>query len=380
RAKEEEGRTLIQRSPMRAHLVFAACASVCVAACATTSNPPPQSSPPADRNPQLSEPVSPRTASPAEYQQLFDSVGDRCYAGDRFPTSALLQLVRFNYTRTSVQRRSRQISDADNLSMLGDIEVAKFKGSDLIVVGPPASEAGGLRPEDWYAAFHALTDDGGPGVTIDPGPNPELMSVRFFGGIENTALGNTFFEADRALKLMATGFDNTNCSRWSELPRGVRTELDLMGDEVAAGEGIPGAGQWHRFWSEPNEQPLETEGNSLSIPLERLIAKDESIPAGRPSPKSATQFAHAITSEFSHLQSDIPAFAELQRDAALVMLAKWVRDKQLPVEEDWLTGDAPRRPTPSTTPGVTVMRARVTDRFYLRYGIHGGVDFQRSNR
>ena len=36
-------------------------------------------------------------------------------------------------------------------------------------------------------------------------------------------------------------------------------------------------------FAEPNENPIETEGSAVRIPKDRLIVKDESVPAGLPS-------------------------------------------------------------------------------------------------
>jgi len=250
--------------------------------------------------------VSPPPAT--NYQGLFDSVGDRCYPGDQFPTSVtarggsngalqplnLLSVgnpIRLGYQRgysglgigffqTAPQNPSvgtvrRGVSSAEDLSLLSDIEFAKLKNGELIVVGAVATPGHAFRPSDCYAVFHSIAGTEAPGVTIDPGPDPRLMQVRYFGGIQQTAMGNTFFEADRTLKLLSTGFDNTTCALWPERPRDIATELDLIGTEIGGGSNpIPGEGRWHRFWFEPKDAPIETEGSTIRIPKDRLVVQD----------------------------------------------------------------------------------------------------------
>ena len=67
--------------------------------------------------------------------------------------------------------KKRAVSSAEDLSLLSDIEFAKFKDGELIVVGPPATESQAFRTDDWYVVFLAIAGTEVPGVTIDPGPN-----------------------------------------------------------------------------------------------------------------------------------------------------------------------------------------------------------------
>src|SRR5665647_3819522 len=47
--------------------------------------------------------------------------------------------------------------------------------------------------------------------------------------------GNTFFQADRTLKLFSTAYDNLTCKVWPERPENVPTELDLITAEMGDG-------------------------------------------------------------------------------------------------------------------------------------------------
>lgn len=350
-----------------------------------------------------------------DYESLLRVLGDRCYPGDSDPRLAtvtdgldrplpdgeasprltgrlqsLLAGVRkpliaasasafAQLTNAGKQRTS--ISAVEDLALLSDIVSVVAENDGLVVIGPPARGSDRFRPDDWYVVFRAIAGTEAPGVSIDPGPNPTQMQVRYFGNIQKTDLGTTFFEADRTLKILSTGFDNLTCSPWPDRPSNIPTEIDLIDDEIASGETASSAeGRWHRFWFEPSDNELQVEGSSLLIPEDRLVVKDESIPAGMPGRRSAREFAAAITTGFHALGERVPAFRDLQRDAALVMLAKWVRDKELVLDEQWFGNSPAAATTADATPSITVLRAKTTDRLYLRFGIHGGVDFQKPNR
>ena len=49
-----------------------------------------------------------------------------------------------------------------------------------------------------------------PGVSIgtERSPNPNTVTVRYDGALENTAFGHTLYEADRILKGLTLGVDN----------------------------------------------------------------------------------------------------------------------------------------------------------------------------
>lgn len=348
------------------------------------------------------------------YQELFDSLGDRCYMSgqssawaasehsnvitsyngktgsrwtdlfSRFPLLGLSQYseaLQSQEVQQATRPRKRAISSVDDLALLSDIEMARFKDNELILIGPSAQEGHGFRPDDWYVAFRAIATTEAPGVSIDPGPNPKLMQVRYFGGVQQTQMGNTLFEADRTLKILSTGYDNLTCGFWSSRPANIPSELDLISNEIGDGSvEMEGQHHWHRFWFEPSDDPIETEGLTARFPNHRLIVKDEPIPPNSPSSRSSREFAAGISGAFLKLGEMVRAFEDLQREAALVMLAKWMRDKQIPADDDWVKGTPSQASTPESTPSITVMRAKLVDQLYLRYGITGGVDFQKGNR
>lgn len=342
-------------------------------------------------------------------------LGDRCYPSNQAPTESelsrfadptyyrpsldvkpRLQVVRPSRESKMVQHgvfypfsyfQKRAISDVENLDLISDIVMAGFKNKELIVIGPKAPVDEGFQLNDWYAVFRSLAGTEAPGVSIDPGPDQGLMQVRFFGGIENTDLGFIFFEADLQLKNLSSGFDNYTCEGWSGFEE-VPFELELMEEEIDTGNGPnEGDGRWHRYWLEMSGSPVETNGLIARFPQKRLVVKEETVPAGGKSRESSRRFASLLSERFlevakgnSFARGNL-AFEGLQRGAALVMLAKWIRDKQIPVDESWIKGSPSWVETPTTTPSITVLRTkRLSEERFLSLGVQGGIDLQKDNR
>jgi hypothetical protein len=279
-------------------------------------------------------------------------------------------------------RPRKAIRDLAALERLADIEVVRFtkETAELLVIGPAAAPGQGLRFDDWRVVLRAIVLQGPPGVSIDPGPTPERMLVRYFGGIERTALGAVFFEADRLLKTLSSGFDNRTCTRVALGGPAMPTTLDLMAAEVRQARVLT-APRWHRYWFEPAEASVEVseDGLALRVPTQRLVVKEEALSPGDGSPGSAREFATLVSHHFLDLATRLPAFADLHRQAALVQLAKWMVDKGIPVDQWWLERAPAGVATPQTTPSITVLKTTLADDTYVQVGIYGGVDFQKPN-
>ena len=343
-----------------------------------------------------------------KWDQLASNLGDKCESsisvGARFSTSrfelrnSILagavggreipddpSFVLASYSQSAPQgTRRAKIHDLENLAFLEDIEVAQYRAakSELLIIGPSARGASGIRPDDFLTAFRAVSAGTAPGVSIDPTGDVRIMKVRYFGGVERSRLGAALFEADRLLKLMSTGFDNLDCSRWSQMPFGLRSELDLLStDFQARGREALGQTSWHRFWFEYNDNPVGREDSktAIEIPVDRLAVNEQSVPAGSPSPPSARQFAAALTGRFLQLSESIESFRDVRRAAGLTSLAKWFVDRQVAVDREWLATIPTAVPTPESTPRVTVTRSSLDGDYIRQIGIEGGVDFQKPN-
>lgn len=371
-------------------IVFAACAPA-QSVPATSAKPTVSREDPPHESP-VTPAVSRQETADARMRRLLGNLGERCISGDgtgtprldvapQGLTSSELASLSHSQGATTTQASPRDtaaINDLTALAELADIDIAQYRPStrELFLLGPASQGGDGLRFDDWIAAVRAVGVVGFPGVSIDPGNDASLMQVRYFGGIENHHMGANFFEADRTLKMLSTGYDNRNCLKWADRPTSVPTELDLMDEEIRGFAGLADRG-WHRYWFEASDEKLQEEGTTVRFPTRRLVIKSESVPAGRES-ATARAFAQALSSNFPDIMERIPSFRELHREAVLVSLAKWMLDRHIPVDREWI-GSTSTGPTPRNTPSITVLHSSVMDRVYLEYGIHGGVDFQKPN-
>ena len=284
-------------------------------------------------------------------------------------------------TRPPSPQKLKAVRDLTLLNQLADVEAVRFvkrPRPELILIGPAAEEGQGLQYDDWLTMLRALGQYGPPGVSIDPGPNPDDMIVHYFGGIDDTHLGSVFFEADRTLKLLSTGYDNLNCSKVSLLPAGSPSELELLEQEFAKTRSTPAG--WHRFWFDLTKDEVEVSPDNLTarIPSRRLFVDEQAIGPSGASLRSGKAFADQVSNLFLDLGTKIPAFAELQQQAGLWRVAKWIADKQIPIDLRWLEAAPDSVATAKATPTITVARSSIIGSSYLRVGIFGGVDFRRS--
>lgn len=320
-----------------------------------------------------------------EFTRALRLLGDNCFspvdADAAFEPGLHLATPRIYRLRAPMVMRladpHRVVSPLENLASLEDIEGARYRParSELVVIGPPAPAPGnGIPYNDWLTVFRAISGAGVIGVSIDPGPDSNEMQVRYLGGIDGTHVGDVLFEADRTMKIMSTGFDNDTCEKWPAMPDVIQTELDLI--SLEAGSASSRRDGWHRFWFMPSEQAVHASATTVRIPDQRVVVKEESVPAGQPSPPSAVQFASEITNNFLPLRDSISSFADLHRIAGLVVLAQWMLEKHIPVDRAWIKTKAASAYTPQVTRRVAVIRGTLQDHVFSALRLEGGVDFQ----
>jgi hypothetical protein len=278
-------------------------------------------------------------------------------------------------------RPRKAIRDLAALEQLADLEVVRYsrETGELLLIGPAAASGQALRVDDWLVVVRAMVLQGAPGVSIDPGPTPDWMVVRYIGGIEQTAVGATFFSADWWLKVLSTGFDNRTCTRVT-LDLALPTEPELHAIAMRQ-QHTGGRSQWHRLWFEPAPTSVEVseDGLAMRLPAQRLIVQEEALSGQGGSWSSARDFAQRVSRALPELTTRIPAVAELHRQAALVQLVKWMIDKEIPLDQRWLEGTPGKVATPQTTPGITVIKTLRDNATVMQVGIYGGVDFHKPN-
>jgi RHS repeat-associated protein len=245
------------------------------------------------------------------------------------------------------------------LGELGDISGAAWDAAagQLVLFGPeknvllPPMSADDVVAA-WRAVFQHPGDD--PGVTIGTVPPPPGFAgeqgVAYFAGIENTHLGWSLFDADRALKSYIMGKDNvTGAPIVSQVP-GYQSVLD----RVAASAGGPAAIE-HRLWFVPDsftlaQAPGDPETMLFVESSMKLLTESKYLGQAAENPEAAA-FAQHFTESFDLFALERPAFDEMRRAARIVSVLRWMRDEGIPLDREWFDRyELPEWETPLHTP------------------------------
>ncbi len=237
------------------------------------------------------------------------------------------------------------------------------KSGRLILVGDRRTTLPPMRADVLAAALRAVYSDSPhePGMTIDPNPgNPHspVMLVIFFGNTENTRLGWVMFEADRVMKGYSIGRDNITRASIQSRINGYRSVTSM---ELADPKGD--SGLWSRFWLVPEAVTarVSDHGDAIAFDPIRMRVKTETmrwaggrlVPAGGVIDEHAEEFARHFTQHYEDYAAESPIYSELRQVTAAVAIAKWMKQRGVPV--DWnqnriFAGDP--YPTPTTTPAA----------------------------
>jgi hypothetical protein len=270
-----------------------------------------------------------------------------------------------------------------NLEELAALEGAVIDPGtgQLLLVGKPGWGTM-LDMDDFKVALQLIYEGEFPAVSIDPTKdNPNVMSVRYFGDIEDTHLGFVLYEADRMLKIYSMGKDNISGESVTSGVPGYKDELELASGAQDTDEPV-----WHRMWFEPAEltsdAPVEA-GNQRSISLSNLgvtvkteyVSIDGSPIPGEGSDPAAEQFVTHFNDNFAAFAAERPVLQELVQVRRWLYLARWLRDAGMPVDQSWLSEEVEKVETPETTPRTSAER----DLGSYRLMLGGGVDFSQEN-
>ncbi len=201
--------------------------------------------------------------------------------------------------------------------------------ADWILIGERNTNTPPITLDDFAVAVraHFLFGPKDPGVTINPRGSMDgatVQDVLFFGGIENTAFGQTCYEADWLMKRIGMKLE--------VLPvDGLKTYFDLVGAESRNSSGTQIGS---RFWYRPalNKVNFVRGVNGLSfleqfrsgIFTEVLFArvggeKVENLAAFYDRPSE--EFAHSFEQNYQQISVERPIFARLESLTKLAALA-----------------------------------------------------------
>jgi tetratricopeptide (TPR) repeat protein/peptidoglycan hydrolase-like protein with peptidoglycan-binding domain len=243
---------------------------------------------------------------------------------------------------------------------------------DLILVGAREAGRAPLSLDDLVVALRArLVNGAWPLVSIDPLPNGKRQRVRFEGGIEDTAFGQSLFEADYRLKEMVMGLVDSGVV-------GVRSVWDRKTTKSTSGAESKIAS---RFWFYPTTpQVVVREGVSVirglqvavfTEVLSATIAGSEMEDLHDFHDPVTDAFAAEVSTHFEALAVVHPSFNRLRGLQELVGLS--VASEQLGSRPDlsWWLNDYPL-PEVVTPREIDLVRREHQDARSL-YILEGGV-------
>jgi hypothetical protein len=261
---------------------------------------------------------------------------------------------------------------------MNDIRAVAYdaKAKRLFLIGESNRKLPNFRLDDLAVALK-VPGDGFPGVSIEGPIQDGRMTVRYYGGTENTHFGQVMFEADRLLKSLSMGRDNVTKEILRPRVRGYESELRRF--QSMGGAQRPKA--WHRYWFRPAliSMTESDDGQAMRFDNVKIEVKTEYVPPipEEESEPAAEAFAQHFTEHFDEFAAQYPVFAELRELAKVAALAQWIKENGIPVES--LNPDAaviPEAETPKTTPIGYNQAFSLLPEGLWKHQMEGGVTFR----
>jgi hypothetical protein len=269
------------------------------------------------------------------------------------------------------------------LAGMMDVAGVAYEGStrEIVLFGPSTEgRRSPLNADDWVVAFQSIYAGEDPAVSIDPGPDPSIMQVRYFGPVENTHLGHVMFEADRLLKVLSSGFDNLTCARVQLSTPSFKTKLALLSENLAGARHDV----WERLWFVPRKMVVqegakEHRARFLDVPVEIRREVVGGIGPSESIESASRQFVAFLNDHYDRLAGEQPILGELRHVAKFVAIARWFADRSLMIDEPWVGYHVPGVATPTTTPANTAVWRAPIGSSIVTLGVYGGVDLSSPN-
>jgi len=272
----------------------------------------------------------------------------------------------------------------------------------LVLLGDGDPALPGLRAEYLAAALLCVyaPDARDPSFSLDPAdpkdPNGPWMRAKYYmpRAIRRTDFARVMYEADWLLKQYCFGrqvkygewlakgwkvnktegvgveqYVSGKARKFTLVDRrcrvkGFRDILDI-GLARPAGQGA-GAGVRARMWIESDKMPLRRAGNAFRFDGVTMVVKAKrqargadgrlaDVEADDPVSK---EFARRFTRLYDAMAQECPAFAEVRELAKAIAVAKWLKEKRVPVDLAWARA-AIARPV-DVVDRVTTVTARRT--------------------
>ncbi|MBW3622229.1 MAG: hypothetical protein KY468_02335 [Armatimonadetes bacterium] len=244
------------------------------------------------------------------------------------------------------------------------------------LVGQHNPKLPAFRPEDLAVALKSFRQ-GYPAVSIEAPVVDGQMTVKYYGGIENTRFGKVLFEADRLMKSLALGRDTVTQEYLRPGVRGYESEVRKL--QRMGGVQRPHAS--HRYWFRPAQisMTLSEDGHALRFDEVKVEVRTEYVPAvaeGESEP-AAEEFARHFTEYYDDFARAYPVFAELKELAKVTALAQWLHESGIPLDALGLDKAViPEVETAKTTPVGFAQALELRPGGVMRHRMEGGVAFR----
>lgn len=162
-----------------------------------------------------------------------------------------------------------------------------------------------------------------PGISIDPiawGVDKQL--VRYIGRVVNTDLGRVMRVADYTMKKWAVGTEKPDIPGFRDV------------DEIAGMRLMSFADACRRFWFVPENMTFKASDNILLFESGRMTLKTEFMLGSKSTGLLASdqEFANFFTDHYDEIRRKYPIYEELFEYAKLVSLAKYLKEKGIPLQ------------------------------------------------
>jgi hypothetical protein len=216
------------------------------------------------------------------------------------------------------------------------------------------------------------------------------------GILQDSRCGGTIYSSDFLLKAYGMRKDPVTGSQINSAYKDYQSQLDYYAKEmirrVNDGSRSRNRGAdsgWHRLWFEPEMKvKLAADGMTMMLNNPVMVVKTEAVEFDaqrRPirnmqnlqSSPAARDFSAQMTRYLSVFSKEQPQFRRLGQMAALVKVARWMLDIQVPVNYSRLDAyPVVYQPTPRTVP--TAYASKSIDDGWTAY-LYGGVSLIKRN-
>ncbi|MCX6620542.1 MAG: hypothetical protein NTY38_05605, partial [Acidobacteria bacterium] len=274
---------------------------------------------------------------------------------------------------------------------LGSVSGAVFDPAKqwLVLLTEPADPATSATPADFAVALALARAGKEASFSLDPADRnnphgPWMKAVyRPLEILGPTRFGRTLFEADWLLKQYSFKVAEGPDGRWVERQTkvaGLKSIPELMFESETKREGE----RWSRAWIEVDKEKVgvRLENGVALVDKPRMVihnrtmVPDPSTEMGLRDVEEVSdpinnRFSEVFTGLYDQISEESPQFGRVRELVKTVVLAKWMVQNNVPVDEEWLQSVLKPGEAIVRVHSITATPERVTRRPYSKDGREG---------